>query len=377
MSVKHYFSSSIRILVALVLACLPARPLAHGETIADSETKFIAIIPLTGSGAEQGEWARRGFDIARDELAASQSLSIELQYEDSKGGDPATAVQAYRAAQAVKKTSVIFTYGSGVGMALSPLVNADHVIQVGIATATPKYRSEGDFTFRNFPSATLEAAFLARALIEDMRLKKIALINIENDYGVGTVQAVKAAVVGLGGSVAGEDSFRPGETDFKPLLLKLRRTDVEAVYLAVYPSEGALLLKQAKQLGIAKKFVGSVALIGGKDFFQLAGDAADGLLVASSIPASDTEFSRRYQRKYPGESAAQSIYAARAYDALKVVASTLVTCRSNDAECIRDELFKVRNFPGAAGTFSFDSCGDIDSSFALFRIRDRRFETSR
>ena len=354
------------IFCAIALLCAPCA--------ANAETSFAAIIPLSGNAADQGEWARRGFEIARSDVRESTGFDIKLIYEDSKGGDPATAVQAYKSLQLRAKQPVVFTFGSGVGMALSPLVNSDHVIQMGIATATPKYTSAGDFTFRNFPSATLEGDFLADALINKLRFSRIAVINIENDYGVGSAGALKAAYTRRGGTVVFEESFSPGETDFRPLLLKLKGADSQAVYFAVYPTDGALLLKQARQIGIDRQFIGSVAIAGGKDFFQLSGDAAEGLLVASSLPAAGTEFSKRYDREYPGEAPTQLIYAARAYDAFRIVAAALKICAVSDAECIRDELFKVKNYPGASGTFSFDSSGDISSAFQLFRIHNRAFE---
>ncbi len=245
---------------------------------------------------------------------------------------------------------------------------------MGIATAIPKYTSAGDFTFRNFPSASIGTNFLADKLINKLHLSKIAIINIENDYGVGTSAAMKSAFTERGGKVTFEESFSPGETDFKPLLLKMKRSDSQGVYLAVYPTDGALILKQAKQMRIDRQFVSSVAIIGGKDFFQLTGDAAEGLLVTSSIPAEESNFSKRYRKEYPEEAPAQLIYAARAYDSFMVAAVALKACESPRPACLKDELFKIRNYPGASGNFSFDANGDIDSSFATFRIHKKAFE---
>jgi branched-chain amino acid transport system substrate-binding protein len=136
------------------------------------ETKLAAILPLTGNEADQGEWARRGFELAREELRTSRGTDISLLYEDSHGSDAGSAVKAYKSIQLLGKVPVVFSYGSGVGMALTPLVNSDRVIQMGIATATPKYTSAGDFTFRNFPSADLETKFLVESLIKRQGITK-------------------------------------------------------------------------------------------------------------------------------------------------------------------------------------------------------------
>jgi len=58
------------------------------------ETRLAAILPLTGNAADQGEWARRGFELARDELQTSEETKVSLLYEDSHGADPGSAVKA-------------------------------------------------------------------------------------------------------------------------------------------------------------------------------------------------------------------------------------------------------------------------------------------
>ncbi len=116
--------------------------LSHLPT-ASAETSFAAIIPLTGNAADQGEWARRGFEIARAELKASSDFEIGLVYEDSKGGDPATAVQAYKALQLRAKHPVVFTFGSGVGMALSPLVNSGSCYSNGYRDSDTQIHQRG------------------------------------------------------------------------------------------------------------------------------------------------------------------------------------------------------------------------------------------
>jgi branched-chain amino acid transport system substrate-binding protein len=350
-----------------ITICSPRATLAE-------ETEFAAILPLTGNAADQGEWARRGFELAREHLAKAKELDVAVVYEDSHGANPASAVKAYKSLQLDKKVPVIFSYGSGVGMALSPLVNADQVIQMGIATATPKYSSVGDFTFRNFPSAELETKFLVERLIKAKGITKLAILNIMNDYGVGTAESMAKTFKANGGSISYSDSYPPDETNFKSLLLKVKQSGAQAVYLAAYPTDGALILKQARQLGLSHQFIGSVAIVGGKHFFELANDAAEGMLVVSSVPNTGTQFFTDYNVRYPGEAPAQTIYASRAYDAMMVVAQAVKKCGRPDTSCLRDALFTVRDYSGPSGTFSFDSSGDMVSSFELFEIRNKAFE---
>lgn len=334
-----------------------------------------AFIPLTGSAAEQGEWIARGLELGREQVARRYGVSIHLRQEDTVA-DPKTAVSAYQSLRAREDFKVAFTYGSGVGIALSAPTNRDKVIQFGLATATPAYRSPDDFTFRNFPSAELEAAFLVHTTLADLGARELGIIKIENDFGIGSAKAFRAEYEKNGGKVIFEESIEPGATDFRSLLTRLRRFNAAVIYIAAYPGEGALFLKQARQLGIGAQFVASVAILGAKNFTDLAGEGAEGLLISSSTPAfleskepSVLEFVKLYREKYREEPGVQHIFAARAYDAMILIGQGYKKCGNDNTECLRDFLFGVKDFIGASGTLTFDRNGDVQNSFSLQQIK--------
>ncbi len=359
------------LLVLIFCATVGGRSTARAEN-----ATYLAILPLTGNLADQGEWSRRGFEIAQEHSTKKNGPAVtgKLEIRDSRGGDPSIAVDAYRSLVAKEKPLAVLTYGSGVGMALSPLVNADRVVQMGIATGTPKYRSEGDYTFRDFPSSSIESEFLAEELTARRHVKRLALISIHNDYGVGSAGALRAAFIDHKGEIAFDEQFEPGTTDFKPLLHKLQSSHADAVYLATYTAEGAHVVKQSHELGIRIPFYATVSIIGGKEFFDVVGDSAEDLQVVSTITDAHHPFFTEYSSRYPGESPAQMIYAARAYDAVMLLNTALSVCRSPSPDCVRDYLLAVRNYTGASGIISFDSAGDVQCSFHLFRVHQRQFE---
>lgn len=348
---------------------------------AEDLATFAAILPLTGNAADQGEWARRGLELARDQFARTHGRTVGLVYGDSQGAQPTTAVVSYRAIRARHGITAVLTYGSGVGMAIAPLANSDQVVQMGVAIATPLYSTPDDFNFRTFPSATLEIEFLTQALLQKRQLRNIAILNIENEGGTGVAKALTAALTANGGGVPFSASYTPQETDFRPLLLKVKRSQAQALFLASYPTDGALILKQARQLKLNTPIIGATAIIGGDDFFELAGSAADGMLVVSSIPNPDSPFFTAYRDRFPGESPAQVAYAARAYDGFMVTAEAAQACDAQGGsprgeqvtDCIRKKLLALKDYNGASGRFSFDTNGDIQSSFGLYAVRGREF----
>ncbi len=338
------------------------------------EFDFGVLLPLTGNAADQGEWERKGFELAKEEINAAGKYKVNLIYEDVSGADAKAGVQAYKSLMFKKKVSVVFTYGSGVGMALTPLVNQDQVVQMGVATGTPAYSSEGDFTFRNFHSANLEADFNIKVLKDYLKLDDIAILQVDNPYGVGYK---KAFLEKFKGNIVFQETYDPGESDFRTLLLKIKNSKAKLLYLISYPNDGALILKQLKQMGLNLPILGMGGIAGGENFFKLVGDNAEGLYVVGAKFDRSHPFLKAYNEKYQVafNNHAQIIFSARAYDALKIVVSTLDQCLMAEAICIKDELFKIKDYPSVCGNISFDKNGDINSEFEVYQIKGREFVT--
>ncbi len=370
------FSASAALLL-LTLTAASSR--ADGPPPGREKITFGAILPLSGNAADQGIWAKNGLDLAIDELNSAQAgPAYEVLYDDSKG-DPKNAVTSYTGIRSRKPVPLIFTWGSGVGLALTPVVNRDQVVQIGVATGSPAYRSEGDFTFRTFHSNLDEAAFADKVIDKFSGGGPVAIIKIQNEYGIGYGDHLKKLLEARGRRVGFEDTLQPGETDFRSLLLNLKGTSPQAIMLISYPVEAAQFLAQRRQLGIKAPILASVAILSSRSFFDLAAAGAEDVRVI--IPAdrgtvkSDAmkRFEESYVRKYGEDIGIFNWYAGRAYDALKVAAAAAAACPGSNGECIRDRLFRVKDYPGAGGRITFDSAGDITTEFSVVVIKDRKF----
>lgn len=367
----------LRLFLALsifVAASVIYRP--HLSLAEDSSSIILgALLPLSGTGADQGQWSKRGFQIAEQELAAAGILHVKLRVEDT-AGDAKTAVSAFHLLRARYNVPVVFTWGSGIAMALSPVVNKHAVIQMGIATGTPDYRAVGDFNFRNFHSLSDEGKFLATAVRKRFPSAKVVSIAIENDYGLSAASVFRDEFSSLGGELEFAETVRSKETDFRSLLRKLLSVQPEVVFLAVYPSEGALLLRQLRELNFKGKVVASGAIVGAEDFFALTGDAAEGALIAVPDPGDSAvlrTFKRRYKEMFQQEHNIADFFSVRAYDALQIVNEAVGQCSEGNSECIRRALFNIHDFPGAAGKITFDEAGDVAATFKFITISGRQF----
>lgn len=354
-----------RVIVTICFSFFAIEASADAKSVAT----YAVLLPLTGNGSDQGQWCRNGLELAAEQLN-SENRKIELVFDDTHG-DSTAALNAFRYISARKKLSGVFTWGSGVAMALSAITNKAQIIQMGIATATPAYTSVGDYTFRVFPSASDEAMFFSQILSTKYPEARLASIYVQNDYGVGTLDALREQLRRSRKEFISMLAYNPGDTDFRSILLQLKQLNLDIIHLAAYPNDGALLLRQAREIGIKAEFMASVAIAGGINFFDLAGPAMDNLLVSSTEPNEKHVFYKLYNQKYGEGSIALQLYAARAFDALNLLELARQNC-SGSSDCMRDYLFKIRNFEGASGKISFDEAGDSHFLFRLYKVKDKK-----
>jgi branched-chain amino acid transport system substrate-binding protein len=339
---------------------------------------FGVLIPLSGNGAEQGEWIRNGLEIALDEVNEESKVEIDLAYEDTKG-DPKNAISAYNQLKTKYTLPAVLTWGSGVALALSPIVNTDKVIQMGVATAADSYTSPEDFNFRVFPAASQEGKFVADAILNQMKINSVVILNVNNDYGISSAKAFKEAYEKSGGRVTYTESYEVSTTDFHTILTKVKNLSPKLIYIASYPTDGALLVKQAREFGIESQILASTAILGGKSFFDITGTFSEGLIVANSAPIVDgnsssesKNFIEQYTKAHKESSGPQQLYAARAYDAMKIIAQGVNVCGAN-TECIKEHLLGIKDYDGASGKITLDRNGDVTAIFNLQKIQNGQF----
>ena len=338
--------------------------------IQTSNVQILALLPLTGGSSEQGEWVKNGIQLALNELEKDRGSKIDVIFEDTQG-DPKNAIAAYTKIKSLNEIPAVITWGSGVGMALTPVVNNDKVLQVGVATAIDAYSTPDDYTFRIFPSAHQEAEYMSKQVYEKMGYRNVVILNINNDYGNSVAKAFKESFEKMGGSVVMNQAYDATNKDFRTILSKINNYKADMIYLSSYPGDGALMLKQARDLGIKLPVVASSAVLGGSSFFEIAGDAAEGLVFSSSVAPLNSmsspelqKFVQAYTDTYKVKVGPQQLYAARGYDAVKILAKAFKKC-DTDTACVKDYLFSVQNYDGASGKVSFDKNGDITSDFNL------------
>jgi len=348
------------LIFVLLVSCSPDSPPAAEQS---PVLEVGAILPLTGSGSDQGVWIKNALEVAAEDIKEKEGVDVSLIFEDSKGGNPKEAITAYQAITQFHKVPAIVTWGSGVGTALIPLYDTDKIVQVGVATATPKYSVKGDYSFRLFPSTDLEGRYNANLVYSVLGMREAGVVYSDNDYGVSEKDAFAQEFKKLGGAIVDVEAINPAETDYRTQVLKLKTASPKIVFLAAYPKEGLLFLKQSVDEGLSSKMFASTAIVG-SDVFKDA--SAQGIIISlqkfdsgSSDPII-SQFVSGYSSKF---SENPEIYQARAYDALRIIVDNLKGCASrSDGQCLKANLEKMATAKGVTGDISFNEFGDLASA---------------
>jgi len=338
--------------------------------------KIGVILPLTGEAAKYGQSAKRGLDLALEEINASGGVrgkKLSLIYEDSKA-DPKEGVNAIQKLITIHKVpAIIGAMASSVTLAIAPIAEKNKVVLLSPASSAPKITYAGNYIFRNCYSDIYEGTKMADYIWNETSYRSIAIIYINNDYGIGLKRAFEKRFTELGGKVIISEPYEFGSTDFHTQISKVKNANPDAIYIIGYGEMGRLLI-QAKEIGLSKPFF-SCIMFEDPDILKIAREAAEGVIYTfpSYDPKSQEkqirDFVRAFKKKY-GQ--IPDGFAANSYDALKILALAIKK-GGGDSEGIKDALYTVRDFPGVTGKTSFDANGDVKKPIGIKTVKDGRF----
>jgi branched-chain amino acid transport system substrate-binding protein len=368
---KKVWTWLVPLIVVIVILAI-AIPLSMKPTAPTTKEpiKIGAILPLTGVESRQGDLFRKGIMMAQEEINKNGGIngrSLEIIIEDDKS-DAKEAVNSYNFLKNVHNVPVILTIGSPVAMALSPLANQDKILLFAIAAA-PSYKSPDDYTFRIIPGATKEGEDMAKLVYETLGIKELAIMYINNDYGVGTKNAFIQPYTEKGGKILVEEAFDPQSSDFRTNLIKIKQANPKAIYLASWGKQAGMIAKQAKELGMKNVQFLCGQACQNPDLIKEGGEAVEGLIYPYTFLDNQTKFYEDYSAKY-GEPPTQ--IAERPYDILRMTATVIKECGNINRECLSQKFYESE-FQGTSSKIKFDRFGDVIEDFVLYIVKDGKF----
>ncbi|WLV24435.1 ABC transporter substrate-binding protein [Aciduricibacillus chroicocephali] len=374
------FSKALFMLIAITALVFTA---ACGGGSSDSksggkgkEVKVGVISWLNGSGASYGEAITNGLKLANKEINDKGDVKIKLITEDSAGKKDQAKSAAEKLINSENVSAIIGPTLSTEMQVVGPTADSSGIPIIGTSTTAKGIPQIGDYVFRN--SIPEEQAIPAsiKAAKEKYKAKKVAILYGNDDvFTKSGYDVMKDEAKKQGLQVTTTEKFQQGQADYKAQLTKIKSTKPDMILCSALYNEGAVIMDQARKMGIDVPFVGGNGF-NSPQVIDIAGDAANGLIVATPWFAGKDDqkvkdFVKKYKDKY-GKDPDQ--FAAQAYDALYVLAAAIERAGSDDPDAIRDELAKTKDFKGILGTMSFDKEGDIVMKPTVLIIKDGKFQ---
>lgn len=335
------------------------------------------VAPLTGTAANQGQQLLDGAKLAVKEINDAGGINgqmVVLDPQDDKSDPKEAANIATKFTANDKVMAVIGNYNSSCALAGFPIYNESKLAMITSGTSPVITKEHGNYGWRISVTDAFQGKFVTDWAFKD-GMKKPALLFENNDYGRGLAGVVETEVAALGGSIPVKETYMMGETkDFTGILTKIKASDADCIFIAGLYTEGALIAKQARQLGIELPIYSNEALFE-KIYIELAGAAAEGTKVCGLlIPTDPNPIVQKFLTDYKAATSNDGgTFAAFGYDTAKVIMNALLAV-GPDREKINEYLKTMPEYAGVSGNITFDENHDaVRSELKKLIVKDGAF----
>lgn len=345
---------------------------SEGETI-----KIGWYGPLTGYAATDGTNSLKGAQLAIDQFNAAGGLDgkkIKLVAEDDQG-KPEEAIKAVQKLINKDQVTAIIdgAYSGSSKTAAGKVQEAKVPMVVSIATH-PDITKGGKYINRVIYTGPVQGEAMAKYAIQDLKLKNIAVLYVEADYGTSIFGAFKSKVEELQGKIVYESSFRFGDKDYSSLLTSVKMTNPDALYIVGYYNEAAGIANQVKEVGLKVPLLGVDGLDTPK-YPELAKANAEGTLLTTSFYVKDQrpvvkDFVAEWTKAHTDE---PSMVASQSYDAALVIINALKKA-GEDREKLADVISQTKDLEGTSGKISFAEDHEVIKPVTFVEVKDGKFE---
>ena len=370
--------------VALLAGCSSNKEAAEGNKDADkSQEEAIKLGFLgatTGDVANYGIPGKKGMEMAIDDLNAQGGIlgkKVEGVYEDNKGENSEIALIATKYITRDKVVAMVGDPCTGLTKVAADIAQKNKVVIFSAGATGTGVVEIGDYVFRN----TLLDQFAVPSVVDWMMnskgWKKFAIItSLNNGYSTALTPVFQEAIKAKGGKIVNEDTINDGETDFTAQITKLKNTGADVLVFTGYYREAALLQNEAKKQGLDITLLGGDGLYG-HDLIKLGKDAVEEKVIyycgfSSDQPSPETDaFIKKYVEKYKEQ---PDMFSAQYYDAIMILAKAMTDAKSTDPSVFKDELAKLKDYPGVSGNTTFRADREpIKSPICLITVKDGEF----
>lgn len=398
-----YFSGVIDFLPGSDLATRSQEIIHQLESSKNVETQTVGVVlPLSGKNAPVGQRALRGLEMGLG-LHIPGSV-FKLAVMDSEG-NPDSARRGVE--RLVKEDNVIAIVGSLLSKTASAVAAKSD--ELGVPTLALSQKSGlteiGPTVFRNSLTSGMQVRTLVRTAMEDLGMKRFAILYPNDAYGVEFTNIFWDEVLARGGQITAVQSYSNKETDFRLVVQRLvgtyfgearqdefnfrlkemqqmdkkksvRQSNLETVLTPITDFDAIFIPDSIKAMGqiaamLSYNDVRNVKLLGTnlwntKDVSRRSGNFSSNLLFVDSMSPihAGSRFVNDYKALYNQD---PSLIEIQAYDA-GLILRQLIASGAKSREELTVKLSELKRLPGALGALSMNSEREVERPVATLTV---------
>lgn len=365
--------------IKLIAAC--ALIASAFGTFAQNTIKVAAIVELSGGGASAGTNFKNGVEMAVKEVNAAGGIlgkKIELTTSDTTT-NPGVALGLTKKAIDQDVFAIFGPVFSGsiiVSMKESEKAQIPNWTGGEAAAITMQ---GNPYVFRTSFTQATAMPKVAKYISSQAKVKNLAIIYVNNDFGKGGLEMIKKALVGSATTVVADVSTDAGQVDFSAAVLKAKQSNADAVFVYLNEDESARILRELRKQGWTKPIIGETTLTGQK-VIDLAGEAANGAIahVGLTVDAPTPEmlkFKAKFYQDYKYISDHNGIKGYTGIYSLKAAVEKVGKLdRAAVAKAMHGLSISAARYPGIIMDVNFDDKGDLDRSSFLVQVKNGKQE---
>ena len=364
-----------KVCASVALAALACGFMAPAAQAADP-IKVGVYLPLTGQNAFGGQLELEGVQLAQKAQPTVLDRPVELVVVDNKSDKVEAANAVTRLTERDKVSVIIGTYGSSLALAGGEVAERAAVPVIGTSCTNPLVTQGKKYYFRACFIDPYQGAAAATYAVQNLGFKKAAiLMDVASDYSVGLCNFFKRSYTQLGGEVVADLKYSSGDQDFTAQLTEIISKKPDFVFMPAYFAEGAIIMKQARELGGEFVIMGADAM-DNPDTLTIGGKAVEGFLHTTfpydvtmpNMGAEAKAFTEAWRAAYPDKD--PNVNSALGYNCYNIVLDAIIRAGSAEPEAITKALTETRDLPTALGILTINETHDAELPVGIIQYKD-------
>jgi branched-chain amino acid transport system substrate-binding protein len=344
------------------------------------EVKIGHVAPISGSQATYGRDNENGALMAVEDINAKgvmvggKKIKLVLLAEDDAADPKQGAAVATKLCDS-KVNGVVGHLNSGTTIPASKIYHDCGVPMITPSATNPKLTQQGyKNVFRLLANDNALGAGLALHAANNLKLKKVAIIDDRTAYGQGVAEVFKKTAMARGMTVVDEQYTNDKATDFTAILTAIKAKQPDAIFYGGMDTQAGPMLRQMEQLGLTNvKYFGGDGICT-QDLIVKSGGAktlgnvicAEGGASLDKMPGGKA-WKARYDAKYPGQF---QVYSPYVYDGVGVLVDAMVRAKSTDPKVYGPFLFQT-DYAGVTTKVGFEADGELKNpAMSLYEYKD-------